>query len=632
MESRDRRPLLAVAILWIVHTVGLVLILADPTSLFDARPFLDQDWGLHHTHLISAEAFWNQNAQLWGYSPNYMAGYPSNTHLDASIKAFELAALFTPGVSTLQAFKAWVFLATSSIPLLCLLALQNFVGGRGRGRLGWPAALATALVTASWWSSFGREMYFYGMVGWPVGCALALLVLSLFYRLLESERGDFKIRAAWLFSCALLLSVHCQASIMLPLPGLVMLLAHRRRGDSVAWGWAVGGAGFALLVNAVWLVPLFDHFGDEYAGRVVATLPVFVSLDGWTFFKDYLTDNNYWSFRETGAGKLLRIGLLFMGTAGLVRLFRDRRLPLAAGLATLVSSLFLLTYFGSLEGRIQLLQPLRFKVPLDMTLAVCAAFGLEDFRSTSTRWRVAMIGALLLAVIGSGVSVWKTETSGRMRIQSELLPPVAALVDWLRAEAPRDGRVLFEESGDETGFVYGGVYLSSFVPSWTGHQLIGGPTNLYADRHAFAELHSGRLFGRDPRSYSDDELLRYLRLYNIGTVVAFHPVTIRRFSQLDGLIVPIRSFGGRIAVFSVDQPLDWFLEGEGRVEARLGELHCTDVRASEQTNAVVLKYHWIEGMRSEPPLVLEPVLREADPIPFIRIMNPPASFKLTVGA
>ena len=179
MDSRDRRPLLVASILLIVHTVGLVLILAEPISLLDQRPFLDQDWGLHHTHLISAEAFWRTNAQLWGYSPNYMAGFPSNTHLDASIKAFELAALFTPGVSTLQAFKLWVFMATSSIPWLCLLAVHNFVG-RGM-RLGWLPVLAAALVTASWWSSLGREMYFYGMVGWPVGSALALLVLSLLW-------------------------------------------------------------------------------------------------------------------------------------------------------------------------------------------------------------------------------------------------------------------------------------------------------------------------------------------------------------------------------------------------------------------------------------------------------------------
>jgi hypothetical protein len=394
--------------------------------------------------------------------------------------------------------------------------------------------------------------------------------------------------------------------------------------------WAASGVGFALLANAFWLVPLFDHFADEFAGRVVAALPIFVSNDALTFLKDYLSDNQYWSFRKTISGKLLRLSLLFMGAAGLAQLIRARRLPLAASLATLVVLLFLLTYFGSLAERVQLLQPLRFKLPLDSTLALCAAFGFEGWSSKSLRWRNTMAGALLVGLIGAGLCVSKTEASGRMRIQSEPHPPVAALVDWLRAEAPREGRVLFEESGDETGFVYGGVYLSSFIPSWTGHQLIGGPTNLYADRHAFAELHSGSLFGRDPRNYSNAELRRYLELYNVGTLVAFHPVTIHRFSRLAGLVVPVRRFG-RIAVFRVDQPLSWFLEGEGKVEARLGELILSDVRPSAPDDAVVLKYHWIEGMRAEPPLVLEPVQREGDPIPFIRIAKPPASFKLIVG-
>jgi len=628
MTSPDRRPLLAVSMFWLLHTIGLVLIVAEPTSLFDARPFLDQDWGLHHTHLVAAEAFWEMNGQLWGYNPFYMAGFPSNTHLDASIKAFELAALFTPGVNTLLAFKLWVFAATSAIPWLCVLAV---LGLSNEPRPGWTAALAAGLAVASWWSGFGREMLFYGMIGWPVGCALALVVLSLLARIIRSEKSFSAAHVGWLFGCILLLPVHLQASIMLPLPGLVLLLMSPRRQDPRVWAWAVGGVGLALGVNAFWLGPLFAHFGDENAGRVVASLPVFVSLDVLTFVKDYFTSNNYWSFRETALGNLFRLGLLCMGVAGLARLHRAGRTQLSACLATLVGTIFVLTYFGSLHERVQLLQPLRFKVALDLTLAVCAAFAFEGWPSASARWRSGLTIALCVAILGAFATVASTESTGRMRIHATPIPPVAALVDWLRDEAPRDARILFEESGDETGFVHGGIYLSSFLPSWTGRQLIGGPTNLYADRHAFAELHSGRLFGRDPRSFSDDELKRYLDLYNIGMVVAFHPLTVQRFAHLGDPVVPVRRFGRYVAVFRIDRNASWFLEGQGSVEARLGELSLHDVRPDSESGSIVLKYHWIEGMRAEPPLRLDKTFREDDPIPFIRIEDPPASFRLGTG-
>jgi hypothetical protein len=628
MQARARRPLLVVASIWLLHSVGLVSIVAEPAALLDGRPFLDQDWGLHHSHLVAAESFLRLNGELWGYNPSHMAGYPSNTHLDASIKAFELAALATPVLATTQAFQLEVFAATSAIPILGALAC---LGLSGRRRLAWPDALAAGLFAVIWWSGYGREMLFYGMVGWPVGAAFALVVLALFARVLDAARPLAPVHVAWLLACALLLPLHLQAAIMLPLPGLVLMLGHPRRRDPVVWGWALGGVAFALVANGFWLAPLFAHFGDENAGRVVAALPVFVSPDAWTFVRDYATGDDHWSFREPSLAHVFRIVLAGLGTAGLVRLARAGRGRLAATLATLVGSLFVMTYFGSLDERVQLLQPLRFKLPLDLALALCIAVAWEDVAALSRRARSAAAAALGVGLIAAAVGIAHTESTGRMRLHSELLPPIAALVDFLRETAPHEGRILFEESGDESGFVYGGVYLSSFLPGWTGHQLIGGPINLYADRHAHAELHSGRLFGRDPRSFSDAELWRDLALYNIGTLVAFDPVTIRRFRALGDRVVPLRRFARRIMVFRVEQPLDWFVEGEGRVDAEIGELRLHDVRPSPETGAIVLKYHWIEGLRAEPPLAIEPVRLGDDPIPFIRIADPPARFRLTVG-
>lgn len=628
MPARARRPLFVVMAICLVHAVGLLEIVAGNASFFDDRPFLDQDWGLHHSHLTAAAAYLQLDGSLWGYNPNHMAGYPSNTHLDASIKAFELAALATPLVDTTRAFKSWVFVATSAIPALGALAGLLLAGRR---RPAWTDALVAGLFAACWWSGYGREMLFYGMIGWPVGSALALVLLGVFARVLDSTRRFGPWHVAWLLGCAALLPVHLQAAIFLPLPGLALLLVHPRRRDPGAWAWALGGVAFALAANAFWLGPLFGHFGDENAGRVVAALPVFVSPDAWTFARDYLTGDDYWSFRQHSIANVFRVAILLLGGAGLVRLHRSGRRTLALPLATLVLSLFAMTYFGSLHERVQLLQPLRFKLPLDLALAVCAGFAFEDIAARSPRIRGGLVALLVVGALAAATGVARTEATGRMRLHAELLPPVAALVDFLREAAPHEGRILFEESGDESGFVYGGVYLSSFLPGWTGHQLIGGPNNLYADRHAFAELHSGRLFGRDPRSFGDAELWRYLDLYNVGTLVAFDPVTIRRFRALGERVVPLRRFGGRIGVFRIDRPLDWFVEGEGRVEARIGELRLRDVRAAPETGAVVLKYHWIEGLRAEPPVALEPVRIADDPIPFVRIVDPPHSLRLRAG-
>ncbi len=48
-------------------------------------------------------------------------------------------------------------------------------------------------------------------------------------------------------------------------------------------------------------------------------------------------------------------------------------------------------------------------------------------------------------------------------------------------------------------------------------------------------------------------------------------------------------------------------------------------------NTVVLKYHWIDGLHSEPATKIEPVKLADDPIPFIKLIEPPANLRLRLG-
>jgi hypothetical protein len=164
-----------------------------------------------------------------------------------------------------------------------------------------------------------------------------------------------------------------------------------------------------------------------------------------------------------------------------------------------------------------------------------------------------------------------TESLGKLKLRTQVRPEISAIVDWVRTQTPADARVLFEESGDETGFVYDGMYLSSFIPHWTGRQLIGGPINLYNDRHHFAEFHSGKLFKRNIQTLADDEIKNYLCLYNVGAVVAFHPASIQRLRSIPGLVAVDRQIGP-IFLMKVHQPLTWFLQGEGKVRVAANRL------------------------------------------------------------
>jgi hypothetical protein len=318
--------------------------------------------------------------------------------------------------------------------------------------------------------------------------------------------------------------------------------------------------------------------------------------------------------------------LLILGAAGTWSLTRSRQRSIGVMLATAALVLFALTYFGALSSTIEAWQPLRFKVPLDLILVLAASYylSLSWARGGSSQ---QFVGATVaLGLLAFTFNLVQTESAGRLQLRSTFRPELNAIVEWIDRETPTNARLLFEESGDETGFVYDRTYLSSFLPYLTGRQLIGGPINLYNDRHHFAEFHSGKLFQKEPQAISDSELLNYLRLYNIGAVVAFDPRSIQRLQSIPGLMT-VEQRIGPVHLMKVNQPLSWFLTGEGKVKAGYNRLELSELKGDE----LILKYHWVDGLTAEPSVRMEPIRIADDPIPFIKLIHPPATLKLRVG-
>jgi hypothetical protein len=383
----------------------------------------------------------------------------------------------------------------------------------------------------------------------------------------------------------------------------------------------------SLVVNLPWLVPALSHLKDDVSLGIVEELAIFASADPLLFLKDYIGPQNFWSFRSTWAEKGLRLALLALGAVGVVQLLGSKQKSLGIMLAAGLAALFSISYFGSLLPLLKAWQPLRFKVAYDLLLALAAAFAVASW---ARRRNSVSAPVIILPLIFAGAAflfnLAATESQGTMRLRTVVRAEINQIVDWIRTETPANGRVLFEESGDETGFVYDGMYLSSFAAHWGDRELIGGPINLYNDRHHFAAFHSGKLFKRDIHRLGDDEIRNYFRLYNVGAVVAFHPASIQRLQSVAGLVSLDRRIGP-VHLMKVNQPLSWFFQGDGRVEAALGRLKVSDVKSRE----IILKYHWVEGLKSVPPAKMSFVSMLDDPIPFIKIVEPPATFTLQIG-
>jgi hypothetical protein len=113
--------------------LGLALLFNPLVASINGEPLIPQDWGLHFHHLKSLETFWRQDRLLWGYNPFFMAGYPSNTIQDLSIKLFEFLSLALAAVvlSPIHWFKILALVAMASTPWLepQLPCSARFTGG-----------------------------------------------------------------------------------------------------------------------------------------------------------------------------------------------------------------------------------------------------------------------------------------------------------------------------------------------------------------------------------------------------------------------------------------------------------------------------------------------------------------------
>jgi len=620
----DQHCLQWTAGIFLLHCLALAMLYQPLEGIINNAPLIDQDWGLHFHHLKSLEGFWRDGNRSWGYSPYFMAGYPANTIQDLSIKFFEFTAL---GLSNLALapiawFKITAFFTTAGLPWLTYASARNFFFDRDwKDRL----ALVSALLgTLYWWNSLPREMFFYGMVGFPVATYVSIWGISLFYRLLVETPPLGWIHLGWLLFAVVILPLHIQSLIIfLPLM-LTLLMMHVRRINRKLVFWIIAPLSLGILTNLAWLLPAFNHRQDDISSAIVYQLPLFASTDPLTFLRDYLSTKGYWTFRPSFMEKCFRLALLLLGVRGILELIKSDKRDVGMIIMAGVFGLFVLTYFGAFIPSIAAWQPLRFKVALDLFLVIGAAYCIDQWLSGANAFPFRLVPVLIsLSTLGFTINVWQTELSGKLRSRSEMRPEIAAIVDWVARETPHNGRVLFEESGDETGFVYDGMYLSAFLPHMTGRQLIGGPLNLYNDRHHFAEFHSGKLFKRDIGSISDNELRDYLRLYNIGALVAFHPTSVKKLLSIPGLVT-VDQRVGPIYLMKVNQPLSWFIEGEGQLHASANRLELRDLKGRE----VVLKYHWLENLSTAPAVKIVPVQFADDPIPFIKVIDPPPSMVL----
>jgi hypothetical protein len=552
-----------------------------------------------------------------------MAGYPKTIMADPSNNILEVLFALLPFIAPAVIFKITILLTIVLVPIIVYHACNNMELSRGQCILG------ALLGTAYWWSGMPYQKILCGLFAFIFASYVCLFITTTFYRFFQKR--EFKVGLLLTIIVPLTVLLHPTTPVILIPPLLVLYI----------WSWkklhkTIQCALFLIFIltlgiNSFWLTPFvrFYHYKT--------TSSQFLQSSGLAgFIGDYFTANQG-----------IELLLLVFGLLGLY-LWNYRKdplkyLPVAGG----VIFLLFISYGGSVFTFIADLQPQRFVIPFNVFLIVPATCGIawlmnsiSDNRTKKKWLKAIFLCSITLIPLIAGkrntiAFAFRAKPYERP-FSTSLHPANKALIQWITEKTTKAGRILVEDScfldtqgkgRNPWGHQFYLTHLPALLPYYTGREFIGGPHPYSIIKHHFAEFHDGILFKRPIDTLTLPALQSYFDLYNIKWIICWSEAAKAFFSRFPDYLHPNERVD-KFDIYTVQRTPSYFYKGTGQISADYNKLQLTDIASDGE---IIIKYHWLQQLRTDPPRPIEKVMIMDDPIGFIKILNPPSSILVYNG-
>ncbi len=589
------------------------------SELFSDQPFFHIDSAFHWYQMQLAA---NIAPHFIGYDPFFAAGYPGGVtlNLSAHMPAL-LASLLTPVVSVSIIYKCYVFscaiLGPACIPLAASLLRLSFR----------HTALSGLLSLILWWASIFHWYHTAGMVSFVMTSFIALPFSVAMYQYLERDRN---VRT--LITLGIMGGISFFLHPLFPIPIAFFMLAY------VCTSWKkislqrmttliLVVSGISLIPNLFWLIPMFHYAGDPS-----------IYLKGGQPYQKVVDANLLWQeligqFHGNVHGAKIYAPLLI--GAFFSSIFSKNRSMLQIARCLTLSGLFILVFAatGASISAIGNLQPNRFSPVGYIFLIIPATIGFYDAIQFSKEWQnffsksFLTVGVAVIVTMTSYASYEMVREIGYGNWGHYGFPPPGVrgmgeyskwILNFLESQTNTQGRILFELS---SGRIYDDAHMTGYYAYTSDREFIGGS---YPYFH-FTNFQDGMLFGHPINQLSKSSFIDYMKIYNVGWILA-HSETSKKY--LDS--IPTLEVVGEYKEFKayqINQVLSFFTEGKGNIKVRS---HNLIVLSDLQGNVVTLKYHYFPGILSSPRSTILPIYMMDDPTPFISIRNPPRDMTLSL--
>jgi hypothetical protein len=214
------------------------------------------------------------------------------------------------------------------------------------------------------------------------------------------------------------------------------------------------------------------------------------------------------------------------------------------------------------------------------------------------------------------------------RLQCDVPKQLLELLNYLDYHTTREGRILIEDSEFDTKHQFFGGHFPGLFPEYVKREFLCGPRPMYTILHSYASFTSGVLFEKKLENYSLADLQRYFDGYNVKWIVCWRKESKEFFNKFPGYISKLSDID-RFTIYEVKRKTSFFIKGSGTIHSDYNCLELTDIVPKDRE--IIISYHWMQFLKTIPPLRLEKAQEMDDPVGFIRIIDPPKSLKIING-
>jgi hypothetical protein len=585
------------------------------------QPIAFDDYALQFYYGQLGARHLEEGGVTYGYDPKFMAGYPKTPVYYPSSKPFEYTLAFFADRDPGSVFNLVVFAMLALGPLLIFGAAVNFGLSPGERLAATALCIAPHLLVPM--AGFYGIMEAAGMVPYIFASFLSVYVVSLVERFLA--RGERRTALALLVAAPLLYRTHLTAVFISAVPIAAIYLKRFREAPWIrhAWLWAV----LVVIVTANWSWVqgyfLYNHYSDLSEFYTAEGSTHFVPKGGWLSpLRVYIASPAFMSL----------IPAIF-GAIGLFAWSRARRTTELVVFAPQIAFLFIVSFYGAFLG-LNPLAPARITLPLALYLCFPAAHGLALALGLACDRLDRAVPAVPRVVVVTGVvaacvslvalsalpkTFWRPYTLPRLEQREGFSEHGMALIDWIDRNTDPSGRLLHEET-DRDSHQYYGTHMPAWIPYYTDLEMAGSPAPHALLKHNFLRFIAGSFQGEPIRKVPARKLRSYFSLYNVRWVLCWRAGTRMRFDRLPFATL-IDSYD-KFALYQIEIPPSYFVQGSGKIAVDGSRIRLSELEPSD--GVVTIKYHWLESLRTDPPLTIVPVQLLDDPIPYISLVDPPS--------